>query len=234
MSRVRRVAALAAALVVAGCGGADVGTNGEATLWITHDRGREVRLETSVPAGLTAMQALSRKADVETRYGGRFVHAVDGVEGSLTRQRDWFFFVNGIEADRSAVEYRLRPGDVLWWDLRSWTGTMQQPVVVGAFPEPFLHGYDGRRRKAVVRHARGLEAGARAIARVIRARSVAPVGVPAPARANVFRLVRGAPRFVALRRGDGSDAPVEFVFAGDAARLAKHPELVRFRYEGMP
>ena len=35
-----------------------------------------------------------------TRYGGRFLQSIDGIYGSLTGQRDWFFFVNGIEGDR--------------------------------------------------------------------------------------------------------------------------------------
>jgi hypothetical protein len=33
--------------------------------------------------------------------------------------------------------------DVLWWDYRHWTGaTMHIPVVLGAYPEPFLHGFE--------------------------------------------------------------------------------------------
>ncbi len=80
-----------------------------------------------------------------TRYGGRYLQSIEGVSGSLSGQEDWFFFVNGIEGDRSAVEVTLRPGDVVWWDYRHWTGsTMSVPVVVGAYPEPFLHGFPGK------------------------------------------------------------------------------------------
>ena len=61
-----------------------------------------------VPAGLTAMQALERKAKVKTSYGGRFVDAIDGVASAS--HRDWFYFVNGVDGDRSAVEVRLREG----------------------------------------------------------------------------------------------------------------------------
>jgi anti-sigma factor RsiW len=33
----------------------------------------------------------------------------------------------------------LHAGDVEWWDYRPWTGsTMSVPVVVGAYPQPFL------------------------------------------------------------------------------------------------
>ena len=39
----------------------------------------------------------------------------------------------------------MHPGDVLWWDYRHWSGGgMSVPVVVGAYPEPFLHGFAGK------------------------------------------------------------------------------------------
>ena len=137
-------AALAAALAVAlaGCGSSSsTGSAGRATLWVTRDRGAEVLLTAEVPAGLTVLQALDREADVQTRYGGRFVQAIEGVQGSLSAQRDWFYFVNGIEGDRSAAEVRLKNGDVEWWDYRSWRGgAMSVPLVVGAYPQPFVRG----------------------------------------------------------------------------------------------
>ena len=86
------------------------------------------------------MQALDRVADIETTYGGRYVQSIAGIDGSISSRHDWFYFVNGIEGDRSAAEVRLRSGDIEWWDYRSWAKQMRQPVVVGAFPEPFRHG----------------------------------------------------------------------------------------------
>ena len=112
----RRLAPLAAlAVVLAGCGG----SGGSATLKVTRDHGRHVLLKASVPAGLTAMQALQRKARVTTSYGGRFVVSVDGVASAP--RRDWFYFVNGKLGDRSAAEVRLHDGDVEWWDYRRWS-----------------------------------------------------------------------------------------------------------------
>lgn len=236
MRKLRRAALLlAAASLAAGCAG-ERGGSGTATLWITRDQGAHRLLVRTVPAGLTAMEALVRAAKVRTRYGGRFVQAIDGIEGSLAARRDWFYYVNGIEADRGAAEYRLHPGDVEWWDYRYWGAQMDVPVVPGAFPEPFLHGYDGRRRPAAVRYtAPSLAAGARAIGRLIRAASVASAAVPVPREANLFLLVRGKPRLTAeLRSGAGAGSPVRFVFAGDAPRLARHPELARFRFGGSP
>jgi hypothetical protein len=216
---VRRLLLVLAVPVLAGCGAVASG-KGKATIWVTRDRGAHVLIVRKVPAGLNAMQALERVVKVETRYGGRYVQAIAGISGSLSARTDWFYFVNGIEGDRSAAEYRLHPGDVEWWDYRSWAKQMRAPVVVGAFPEPFLHGYDGRRRPAVVV---GERAGARGIARLLHAR----LSTHEPNGANVFRIVGGAPRFVAAARAGGG---VEFVFAGNVRRLAEHPSLYRFRY----
>src|ERR671925_2397875 len=102
---IRRLALLlAAACLLVGCGEEAAG-NGQATLWITRDRGAKVMLDTTVPAGISAMEALRRKADVETRYGGGYVPAVDGVEGSPSREHDWVYFVKGDEGDPSGVGY---------------------------------------------------------------------------------------------------------------------------------
>src|ERR671910_969742 len=164
-----RLATLLLALgFLVGCGEEAAG-KGTAHLWVTRDRGSEVVLTTTVPAGISAMEALRRKADVETRYGGRFVQSIDGIEGSLTDQHDWFFYVNGYEADRGATDYELHDGDVLWFDHRPWGEEPRVPIVVGAFPEPFMHGWDGKRRKAVV-IARPDDPLARRLAARLRAR----------------------------------------------------------------
>ncbi len=223
--------ALALALLT-GCGH-ERATSGRAALWVTRDRGATVVLVRTVPAGLTAIEALDREADVDTRYGGRFVQSIEGIEGSVSQRRDWFWFLNGIEADRSGADYRLHPGDVEWWDFRSWRESIREPVVVGAFPEPFLHGYDGKTRPVAVRYAPGRERPARAIARLLHATSVGPLSDPAPRDANVFYTVSGRERFTAsLRESDGgAGSPVRFTLAGDAAELARHPDRFRYRYQ---
>ena len=94
-------------------------------------------------------------------------------------------------------------------------------VVVGVFPEPFLHGFDGVVREAAVRHAPGLDRDAARIAEAIGAEDVAPEGSPAPAGANVFVVTSGPERFVGETR-DGSaspSAPVRMTFAGSVDRL---------------
>lgn len=228
---VRRVAALLlAALALAGCGGAERGSGGTARLWITRDRGATLILSTSVPAGETLMRALRSKANVGTRYGGRFVQAIDGISGSLSSQHDWFWFVNGLAGDTSAAEYRLHAGDVAWWDYRDWSHDPELGVVVGAFPEPFLHGFGGKRRPAVVVYGHGLRRDAERIARALQTRSVLPVGSVVPGDANIFSLERGSARFAATQRtpGGGATSPVRFAFAGDVTRLLEGAYRRRF------
>ena len=217
----RALAALAALVLLAGCGGAGE-EEGTATLWVTRDRGAEVLLDAKVDAGQTLMRALNSKVELETRYGGRFVQAIDGLSGSLEDQRDWFWFVNGYEGDRSASSYRLRDGDVAWLDYRGWRREGEARVVVGAFPEPFLHGYDGKTRPAAVRFE-GSRTRADELAREIGAASVEPLGTPAPDGANVLELRAGPDRATAELLGQSAGDPFRLVLSGD-------PELTR-RYE---
>jgi hypothetical protein len=211
----RALAALLALVLLAGCGGSAGGEEGAAQLWVTRDRGAEVLVDAEVDAGQTLMRALASEVELETRFGGRFVQAIEGLSGSLEGQRDWFWFVNGYEGDRSAAEYRLRPGDVAWLDYRSWEAEGEARVVVGAFPEPFLHGYDGRVREAVVRHAAGLEERARELAEEIGAESVAALGVAVPDGANVLEVRSGPARLTGELLGETAGGPVRFVLAGE-------------------
>jgi len=109
-----RKLALLVVLALAGCGG----ESGTATLKVTRDHGHHVLLTARVPAGLTAMQALERKATVKTSYGGRFVVSINGLASAP--HRDWFYFIDGVLGDRSAAEVRLHAGSVEWWDYRRW------------------------------------------------------------------------------------------------------------------
>jgi hypothetical protein len=139
-----------AALALAGCGlGPGEEREGGAELRVTRDFGHELLAEASrdtVREDETVMRFLQSERDVETRYGGKFVQSIDGLEGSgPVGRRDWFYFVNGIEADVGAADFELSPHDVVQWDHRDWRAAMRIPAIVGAFPEPFLHGYQGKR-----------------------------------------------------------------------------------------
>jgi Domain of unknown function (DUF4430) len=142
------VAAILAA-AAAGCGlGPGDSSEGKATLTVTRDYGSDRLLEAAVedPAeSETVMRFLDREADIETRYGGGFVQAIEGIEGGFEDGRgfDWLYYVNGVWSSVGAAEREVEPGDRIWWDHRDWTDAMRVPAVVGSWPEPFVHGYEG-------------------------------------------------------------------------------------------
>ena len=225
---VRAAAVVCAAAVAAGCGAE---SSGRATVWVTRGRGSDVLHIERVPAGLTAMQALARVAKIRTRYGGRFVLSVDGI--ASRSRRDWFYYVNGYLADRSAAEYKLHPGDVEWWDFHRWSNPADDPVVVGAFPEPFRHGYAGRRRRAVVvARPDAPRAAVRRIAQLVGAKTILPRMSHIPAGTNVLLLMhtRGV-FFQAEPTRSEPGSRVVFVYQGDIRKLARRPALARFRYQ---
>ena len=155
----RRARALLAALLVAGLAPATAGcglgegnerAGGGAILRVTRDFGHEELGSTSlgsVREGQTVMRMLRSQFDVTTRFGGRFVQSIDGVKGrGAGGQVDWFYWVNGLEADKGAAEWEVLPGDRIQWDHRDWTAAMRVPAIVGAYPEPFASGIEGKRR----------------------------------------------------------------------------------------
>ena len=216
----RALAALAALVLLAGCSAAGK-EEGTATLWVTRDRGAEVLLDVEIDAGQSLMRALGSQVELETRYGGRYVQSIDGLAGSLDGQRDWFWFVNGYEGDRSAASYKLRDGDVAWLDYRGWEREGEARVVVGAFPEPFLHGYSGETRPAVVRFE-GSRARATRLARQIGADSIEPLGAPVPGDANVLELRDGPDAAAAELLGETAGDPVKLVVSGDPALTRRY------------
>ena len=220
----RRLCALVVVCLLAGCGGSSEEA-GTAQLWVTRDRGQELVLDAEVPAGQTLMRALASELDIETRYGGRFLQSAAGLEGSLDGQRDWFWFVNGYEGNRSAAEYKLRDGDVAWWDYRSWEREGEARVVVGAFPEPFVHGFGGDVRPAAVRYAPSEKARAEELASEVGADSVAPLGTRVPAGSNVLEVRRGSPSLRAELLGETAGDPVRFVITGSPGEPTLRYEL---------
>ena len=152
MKRALVLLALLLALTLAGCGfGAGDAPKGAGTeLTVSRNFGADEMGSTkrkTIPAGETVMRLLQRSFEVETRYGGGFVQSIDGVGGGRRGGRpvDWFFYVNGIEADSGAAARRLTAGDRVWWDHHDWGAAMRIPAVVGSYPEPFVSGPEGKR-----------------------------------------------------------------------------------------
>ena len=149
MTRFRSLAAALAlcATAVAGCGLGPGKDEGEVQLTVTRDYGGKVMLQKSdsIHESDTVLRVLDRNADISTRFGGGFIQSIDGLAGTQSggRSSDWFFYVNGVESPIGSAEYDLSGADRIWWDYRDWTAAMRVPAVVGSWPEPFAHGFQG-------------------------------------------------------------------------------------------
>jgi Domain of unknown function (DUF4430) len=147
------IALLFAVLASAGCGlGPGEGVD-DVELTVTRDYGTVPVLHRrlgDVTEADTVMRVLERSAEIETRYGGGFVHSIEGIEGGGSDARDWFFYVNGLWSPVGAAAYELHGGEKVWWDYRDWTVGERVAAAVGSWPQPFVGGYEGRRRPTAV------------------------------------------------------------------------------------
>jgi hypothetical protein len=211
---------LVLSLGMAGCGlGAGDSEEGGATLLVTRDFGaREVgdARQDPIPGGETVMRFLQRDFDVETRYGGGFVQAINGIAGGSDggRNVDWFYFVNGVLAEDGAAAHQLSPGDRVWWDHRDWEATMDVKAVVGAWPEPFLSGEGGKKIPIRLDCADGAEDACDEVAKRLEDEGVKVGGrsaVASPGGEGLLRVkvgtwteVRKDPAVRELEKGPGS------------------------------
>lgn len=157
---------------------------GTSRIIVTRDFGAEVLLEAEVSLAdaASALDALKAAWKVETAYGGGFVNAIGDLRSTFGRggsPQDWFFYVNGIQANTGAADYRLTDGDVQSWDFHSWGAWQFLPAMVGLFPEPFLHGYGGVVRPTALVFGEGFAAEAEAIRQALIYLGVAQVDVVA-------------------------------------------------------
>lgn len=121
------VCLLLAVTAVAGCGQGESAGGGEIALTVTRDLGASAVAE--LPR--QPVPAPPRLATLLARYGQPRARA------SL--------FVNGIAAAQPAAKLVLRGGDRVWLDQHEATVAPRIRAVVGSFPEPFVHGVDGKR-----------------------------------------------------------------------------------------
>jgi hypothetical protein len=112
---------------LAGCGPSKRTGGGEMALTVTRDYGRTdfiaLRHE-KVPAAGGLARIFQRYANT---------HDTESL------------FVNGILASEPAAQVEVNGGDRLWLDQHDAGAAREIPAVVGSFPEPFVHGTDGKR-----------------------------------------------------------------------------------------
>jgi len=243
-------ALLCAALATAGCGlgpGADVG---DVRLTVTREYGAVPVLETAVEAkeSDTVMRVLEGAAEISTRYGGGFVHSIEGVaEGQRGGDPyDWFFYVDGVESQVGAAESEVAGGERVWWDYRNWAATNHVPAVVGSWPAPFSDGIEGERYPVVVECDGG--GGACGEVRAALAREGVKVANGEPEKAlrilvGPWEQVRDDPAARAIEAGPAesgvfadllSTSPRASTYPGHSRGLAEADELVALDEAGEP
>ena len=121
--------------------------------------------------------------------------------------------MNGILADDGAAAHKLASGDRIWWDHHDWGASQDVRAVVGAYPEPFVSGVDGKKLPVRIDcaddagdvcdevgerlSARGVKAGRSAAERLRRRGRAARQGRPVGASCG------GTPPCAGSRRGRG-------------------------------
>jgi hypothetical protein len=154
---------LGAALVAAGCGLGPGDKVGSVDLTVTREFGAVKVTESSGEANEsdTVMRFLEGGVEeLETRYGGGYVKAIDGIGESERggHPYDWFFYVNGVESPVGAAEVSLQGGERVWWDMHNWSATAHVPAVVGSWPAPFTTGWEGHEPEVAVECVEGGQA----------------------------------------------------------------------------
>lgn len=225
--------ALAALCALAGCGLGPGSTPSGTRLLVSENFGSKTLRSVSAPRAHgqeTVMSLLERNARIATRYGGGFVQSIDGRSGGARAGApiDWFYYVNGLEATSGAADTTVHPGDRIWWDLHDWSQTEDVPAVVGSFPEPFLHGTNGKRLPVRVECSQPSASSCQTVLDRLRA-----VGVPAALSAvsggegrqtlrvlvGPFATIDGDPQAQSIERGPRSSG-VYARFAANGRTLA--------------
>jgi len=135
---------------------------GFVTLLISSDYGanRSLQKEIAYKKDMDILDVLTAAgAEAETAYGGGFVRKIGELASEAGSaggtRKDWFYYVNGIFADVGLLDYSPQPGDHIWWDYHPWKMSQGIAAVIGAYPEPFAHGYRGKVRDTVIMYAEG-------------------------------------------------------------------------------
>ncbi len=152
-------------------------------LLVTRNFGSQAILQemVGIEKNWTVMDILKNKMTVETRYGGGFIDSINGIKGSSGglsgEMQDWFYYVNGICPNVGGADYLISSGEVIWWDYHAWKAGPANAAVVGCYPEPFLHGYEGEIKSTTIMcPSDDLEAGYR-LEQALKAKGVGSVKV---------------------------------------------------------
>jgi hypothetical protein len=157
------------ALVLAGCGLVTAAAPTAVQLLVTRDFGSQVVYRAGglrATGGKTVAGLLSSKLAGAGAGAGAWAGSGLGSSGT--------YFVNGVQPIKRPTATDVYPGDHIWLDLND-AGRLAAPsAVVGAFPEPFLNGLEGKRLPTRIECASASAAACNAIVASLR-----KAGVPA-------------------------------------------------------
>lgn len=119
-------------------------------LWITHQFTGATLLEKKIPLnGESVMELLEKNAEIKTAFGGGFVTEINSLAQDEKEKKYWLYYINGILAQVGARGYFPKANDVIWWNYQS-DGSGMVSFAVGAFPQPFLGGYNAKVPSTVI------------------------------------------------------------------------------------
>lgn len=144
----------------------------------TRNFGHEVifEREASIDRRMNAQDVLAEVTTFDT--DGSYIIEFEGLRGN--DQVYWMYYVNGLLSKYFAGGYTVRPGDVMLWDFHPWAGAAHgSSAVIGSFPEPFLHGYEGQTFPTVIVYGDTFRQQAENIAAGLKELGVAQVSITA-------------------------------------------------------
>jgi hypothetical protein len=140
------------ALALGGCGLAVGPAPSAVQLLVTSEFGAHLLHRSGslhASEGETVESLLTGAYPVRTSPGGGHVASIDGLSATAATSgegaREWSYYVNGVQVYKRPAKRGVNLGDHVWWDLHPALHTAVTPALVGAYPEPFLNGTEGRR-----------------------------------------------------------------------------------------
>jgi len=129
------------------------------TIIATEDFGTSILFdeELIIESGESTMDVLQKVATVTTTYGGGYVGSINGIKSQYSSENgekeDWLYFINGMLASVGASQYKPHPGDIIHWDFHDWSSNRAVTAIIGDYPEPFIHGYNGKTAETSILYA---------------------------------------------------------------------------------
>jgi hypothetical protein len=162
------LALAALALATAGCGLQAQAPRGGTTLTVTRDFGTRQVLDQPDPQ----------------RRSGETVAALLRHAAKVDRTPEGALHVNGVAPEKGLT---VHDGDRIWFDRHTPAAAI--PAVIGSFPEPFVHGTDGKQLPSRVECAEARSEACRAVTKGLRAVGVV-AGLSAPGAATGAETLR--------------------------------------------